>query len=78
MNDKQLLQMLEVLGKNSRIRSLAGVRGSEDNHSVFNDTKCAKTIRDIITSNYDLGKKYKQKSWKSFLHHLLAVELVLT
>ena len=44
--------MLEVLGKNSRIArsSLAASEISEDN-----DTRCAKTIRNIITSHNGLG-----------------------
>lgn len=44
MNDKQLLQMLEVLGKNTRKISKAA---SEDKDK---DTRCAKAIRNIIES----------------------------
>ena len=41
--DKQLLQILEELGKNSRkVKSLVA---SED------DTRCAKTLRNIIEGN---------------------------
>ncbi len=43
MNDKELLQMLEVLGKNSR-RSFA----ASDSVKADRDTRCAKTIRNIV------------------------------
>ena len=57
MNDKELLQMLEVLGRNSRKSkslSLAAsvVSENKDNHIAFNDTKCAKTLRNIIESTH--------------------------
>ena len=58
MCDKQLLQILEGLGRNSRIArsSLAAsevvAQGDRDRQE---DTKCAKTIRNIITSHYGLG-----------------------
>ena len=56
MNDKQLLQMLEVLGKNSRMaKSLAPSEVSE------NDAKCAKTLRNII-ENSGLGSKQESCS----------------
>ena len=47
MDSKQLLQVLEGLGKNSRkVKSLAASEVSEDN-----DTKCAKTLRNIIENS---------------------------
>ena len=53
MKDKQLLQMLEVLGKNSRIArsSLAAsevVAKGDEYRNREEDTRCAKTFRNII------------------------------
>ena len=64
MNDKQLLQMLEVLGKNSRIarssKSLAAsevvAQGDRDrDRNREGDTRCAATLRKIITGVNELG-----------------------
>ena len=48
MNDKQLLQMLEVLGKRSKsLAASDSVKADQDN-----DTKCAKAIRNIIENSH--------------------------
>ena len=64
MSDKELLQMLEVLGRNSRkVNSLAAsemvTKGDRDRDE---DTKRAKTIRNIITRHYGLGTNTNTKS----------------
>ena len=58
MNNKQLLQILEGLGKNSRIarsssKSLAAseVMVTKDNRDREWDTRCAKTLRNIIENS---------------------------
>lgn len=50
MNDKQILQMLEVLGRNGRkSKSLAASEVvTKDNRDREGDTRCAKTLRNII------------------------------
>ena len=50
MNDKQLLQMLEVLGKNSRIARSSKSLAASDSVKA-RDQECAATIKKIITSN---------------------------
>lgn len=52
MNDKQLLQMLEVLGRNSRIaRSSKSLAASSVSKATIRDQECAATIRKIVTGN---------------------------
>ena len=45
MNDKELLQMLEVLGKNSRRGKSLAASEVVTNGGINEDTRCAKTIK---------------------------------
>ena len=47
MNDKQLLQMIEKLGSSRKVNSLS-LGASEISET---DTKCAKTLRNIIENS---------------------------
>ena len=72
MNDKQFLQMLEVLGRNGRkSKSLAASEVvTKDNRDREGDTRCAKTLRNIIL-NQNSG------STREFSKLLAVAELIL-
>jgi len=58
MNDRQLLQMIERLGNNRLSKSLS----ASDLADRDQDTRCATTLRKIITSN-GLGLGTNNKSF---------------
>ena len=64
MNDKQILQMLEVLGRNGRkSKSLAASEVvTKDNRDREGDTRCAKTLRNIILNQNSGSTKSLQAS----------------
>jgi len=60
MNDRQLLQMIERLGNNRLSKSLS----ASDLADRDQDTRCATTLRKIITSNgLGLGLGTNNKSF---------------